>query len=46
MFISSAIATAVERGWVGANLFWRDEPGHIADAPADRGFALRYALGF
>jgi hypothetical protein len=32
--------------WFGGNLFYRRQPGHIADAPADTGAALRFTLGF
>ena len=34
------------KGWIGGNLFYRRQPGHIAAAPADVGAALRFSLGF
>jgi hypothetical protein len=34
------------RAWMGANLFYRRQPGNIAAAPADTGAALRFTLGF
>jgi subtilisin family serine protease len=33
-------------GWLGANLFARRQPGHIADAKNDVGAAIRFTLGF
>ena len=33
-------------GWVGANLFYRRQPGHIANSPDDVGAAIRFSLGF
>jgi hypothetical protein len=33
-------------GQLGANLFLRTEPGHIEDADADMGAAIRFTLGF
>jgi hypothetical protein len=32
--------------WLGGNLFYRHQPGHIASAPADAGAAIRFTLGF
>ena len=32
--------------WVGGNLFYRRQPGHIASAPDDLGAAVRFSLGF
>ena len=32
--------------WLGANLFYRRQPGHIASLPDDKGAALRFTLGF
>ncbi|MEO6225221.1 MAG: S8 family peptidase [Sphingomicrobium sp.] len=32
--------------WLGGNLFYRRQPGHIADASADSGAAMRFTLGF
>lgn len=34
------------KAWLGANLFARRQPGHIAGASADVGAAVRYSLGF
>lgn len=33
-------------GWVGGNLFYRRQPGHIASMPDDRGAAVRFSLSF
>jgi len=33
-------------GWTSASLFWRRDPGHIANAPDDTGVALRWSRGF
>jgi len=32
--------------WFGGNLFYRRDPGHIANSPNDIGAALRFTLGF
>jgi hypothetical protein len=32
--------------WLGGNLFYRRQPGHIASAPDDKGAAVRFTLGF
>jgi hypothetical protein len=32
--------------WLGGNLFYRRQPGHIAAADADVGAAIRFTLGF
>jgi hypothetical protein len=32
--------------WLGGNLFYRRQPGHIASAPNDAGAAIRFSLGF
>jgi hypothetical protein len=32
--------------WLGGNLFYRRQPGHIANAPADAGAAIRFNLSF
>jgi hypothetical protein len=32
--------------WVGGNLFYRRDPGHIANSPDDVGAAIRFSLGF
>jgi hypothetical protein len=33
-------------GWIGGNLFFRRQPGHIADSKNDLGAAIRFTLGF
>ena len=33
-------------GWLGGNLFYRHQPGHIASSPNDVGAAVRFSLGF
>jgi hypothetical protein len=32
--------------WLGGNLFYRRDPGHIASSPNDIGAAIRFSLGF
>ena len=39
-------STTIGRGWMGANLFARRQPGHIAREPTDLGAAMRYSLEF
>ncbi|MFL6776160.1 MAG: peptidase S8, partial [Sphingomicrobium sp.] len=39
-------STSLGKGWLGANLYMRRQPGHIASADADVGAAIRYSLGF
>jgi hypothetical protein len=34
------------KAWVGGNLFYRRQPGHIASLPDDKGAAIRFTLGF
>jgi hypothetical protein len=34
------------RAWFGGNLFYRRDPGHIANSPDDAGAALRFSLNF
>jgi hypothetical protein len=34
------------QGWIGGNLFFRRQPGHIARADDDYGAAIRFSLGF
>lgn len=34
------------QGWLGGNLFYRRQPGHIAGLTDDKGAAIRFALGF
>jgi hypothetical protein len=36
---------AIGDGWLSANLFWRNDPGHITTAPDDLGAAIRFTLG-
>lgn len=33
-------------GWLSANVFWRQQPGNIANAPSDTGAAVRYSFTF
>lgn len=42
----ASYSTELGRGWLGANLFARRQPGHIATADPDVGAAIRYSLGF
>ena len=35
-----------DNGWLGANLFYRRQPGHIASLPDDKGAAVRFSLRF
>ena len=37
-------STSLGRGWLGANLFARREPGHVASADPDMGAAIRRKL--
>jgi hypothetical protein len=39
-------STGLGRGWLGANIFARRQPGHIASSGPDMGGAIRYSLGF
>jgi hypothetical protein len=39
-------SAALGRGWLGANLYVRRQPGHIAMADPDMGGAIRYSFGF
>lgn len=39
-------STSLGRGWLGANIFARRQPGHVATADPDVGAAIRYSLGF
>src|SRR6185437_7289167 len=32
--------------WLGGNVFYRRDPGHIANSPNDLGAAIRFSLGF
>jgi hypothetical protein len=42
----ASYSTSLGRGWLGANLYARRQPGHIASADPDVGAAIRYSLGF
>ena len=35
-----------DNAWLGANLFYRRQPGHIASLPDDKGAAVRFSLSF
>ena len=39
-------STGLGSGWLGANVFARRQPGHIASADPDLGAAIRFSLGF
>jgi hypothetical protein len=39
-------STLLGSGWLGANIFGRRHPGHVASADPDLGAAIRYSLGF
>ena len=39
-------STELGRGWLGANIFARRQPGHVATADPDVGAAIRYSRGF
>ena len=36
----------VPAAWLGANLFYRRQPGNIATLPDDKGAAIRFSLSF
>jgi len=42
----ASYTTGLGRGWLGANVYARRQPGHIASADPDVGAAIRYSLGF
>ncbi|MEO7655196.1 MAG: peptidase S8, partial [Sphingomicrobium sp.] len=44
--ISYGSALWSNRAWVGGNLFYRRQPGHIGAADDDLGAAIRFTLGF
>ena len=44
--ISYGSALLGGNAWLGGNLFYRRQPGHIADAAPDTGAAVRFTLGF
>jgi hypothetical protein len=33
-------------GWIGGNLFYRRQPGHVQAAAPDAGAAIRFSIGF
>jgi len=35
-----------DNAWLGANLFYRRQPGHISSLPDDKGAAIRFSLSF
>ena len=39
-------STSLGDGWLGTNLFFRRQPGHVASADPDMGAAIRYSLDF
>ncbi|HXG80405.1 MAG TPA: peptidase S8, partial [Sphingomicrobium sp.] len=39
-------STELGKGWLGANIFARRQPGHVESADPDLGAAIRYSLGF
>ncbi|MCM8557927.1 S8 family peptidase [Sphingomicrobium sediminis] len=41
----ASYSSPLGRGRVGANIFYRHQPGHIATAPADIGGAVSYSIG-
>ena len=40
--VEAAYGWRIGRGRLDANLYWRNEPGHIAAMPDDKGVALRF----
>jgi hypothetical protein len=34
------------KAWIGGNVYYRRNPGHIASLPDDKGAAIRFSLGF
>ncbi len=42
----AAYSRPVGKGWVSANAFFRQQPGHYATAPNDVGAAVRYSVNF
>ena len=42
----SSYTAPLGTGWLTANLFWRQQPGNIANAPNDAGAAVRYSFAF
>jgi len=44
--VEAAYSVGLMGGELGAHLFWRNEPGHVAGRSDDLGAALRFSLGF
>jgi hypothetical protein len=44
--LSYGVTMLGDRAWLGTNLFYRRDPGHIANSPNDLGGAIRFSLGF
>jgi hypothetical protein len=44
--LEAVYARAMGPGLLTLNSYWRQQPGHIAAAPDDIGFAVRYGFGF
>lgn len=44
--VEAAYSLALFGGEVGAHLYWRSEPGHVATRADDVGAALRFSVGF
>jgi Subtilase family len=44
--LEAVYARALGPGWLTLNSYWRQQPDHIATAPDDIGFAVRYGFGF
>jgi Subtilase family len=44
--LEAVYARALGPGWLTLNSYWRQQPDHIAAAPDDVGFAVRYGFGF
>ena len=44
--LSYGAACSAGNAWLGGNLFYRRQPGHIANSPDDIGAAIRFTLGF
>ena len=46
LVVEASYALSLLGGDLIANLWWRQDPGHIAAMPDDRGAALRFTMGF
>ena len=44
--VETSYSSPFAGGWITANAFWRQEPGHIETAPDDLGLALRFNRKF